>query len=297
MAIKSRILCALAVIISLSTSFVTGLTSISVGAASTIVVAVEAFTVGGGFITYPTEVVINTGDTGASVIERVLGGDKINKGNGINGGEITSIAMEDTDFCMVESDIAMYLEDREIEISDEVETEGWIANNDFVQGSSWTFLLNNRKASTPLSNYAPQNGDVVRISFSLYEGGADLGIDSTIFSSTNRDTLYKHFAQLDEASYSLLEDVAIDLTMSQNDINEAVESAREVTGTVSAPTTLAPAPSAPSGAITTRPPVRVPEDRVVIDKVGTAPTGINHAVTITIVLVSAVALTLSLKRK
>ncbi|MDR1754444.1 MAG: hypothetical protein LBR74_06000 [Eubacterium sp.] len=260
---------------------------------SSVIVAVEAFTVAGGFILYPTEVQISLGDTGASIIEKALGANKINKGNGFDSPEISSVAFADTDYCSVESEIGFYLDDLNVEYNDAVTTAGWIANDDFTEGSAWTFVLNNKRSTTSLDNYVPQNGDVMRISFSIYNNGADLAIDSTIFSSTNRDSLYKYFAALDESDYNMLEDVAIDLTVSQTDINDAIAALEEELDGESI-VTAAPIVGEREPSLTTRAQVNSPQRPPGAEP---APTGVSFALPAFVLLASGAVMLLSIRKK
>lgn len=194
------------------------------------VIAVEAFTVDYGFVASPVEVSFTTGQTAAELIDSVLGAANINDGSG-TGSSVKSVKM-DTDFVYINSEIDWAMYEKEIEYSDEISTDGWLAEGDLYTESGWLFILNNSLSTQDLSTYQPSDGDVIRISFSVYGKGADLAVQpaswstaSAVFEAVNRDALYKGIAEYYTGSDfdmdGYVEYAAIDLNSTQLDLDDA----------------------------------------------------------------------------
>ena len=85
-------------------------------------------------------------------------------------------------------------------------TEGVLSSFDYTAESGFIFFLNNRSSDTAIDSYAPSDGDVIRIQYSIYGYGSDIGIDnsswggaSSVIPETNRDALTALIAEaLDE---------------------------------------------------------------------------------------------------
>lgn len=144
-----------------------------------ITVSVEKFTLGQGYIIEPIKVPFNEGDNGAKLVTDLLteylGEDSYeNTGSVESEFYLTKVRDEDTGYV----NIPQYILD---EIgSDPVRRydEGWLGASDYTSMSGWMSTVNNRFADVGPSDYFPEDGDVMRVQFSVYGYGADLGVQS-----------------------------------------------------------------------------------------------------------------------
>ncbi len=166
-------------------------------------VAVEKFTIGQGYVFAPEKVPLQEGDTGLDVLKRAVGEDNI-----IGSGEQWGYYIEgfkDVDAgdvtlakCISAVVDKSALTDRN--------TEGVLSSFDYTAESGFIFFLNNRSSDTAIDSYAPSDGDVIRIQYSIYGYGSDIGIDNSswggtasVIPETNRDALTALIAEaLDE---------------------------------------------------------------------------------------------------
>lgn len=153
---------------------------------NTVVVSIEAFSVGCGYVLEPTLISINDGDTAATAVQKALEENNINYDASFEYGfYINGISFEHT------ADIPDYITNavvahdddynEDILFGDYIEedaTPNDIASNDYVYGlSGWMYTINQPTAeslSKGMSQAYVKNGDVIRVQFSL-DCGADIG--------------------------------------------------------------------------------------------------------------------------
>ncbi|MBQ9947970.1 MAG: DUF4430 domain-containing protein [Oscillospiraceae bacterium] len=56
---------------------------------------------------------------------------------------------------------------------------GYLSNYDFTPEAGWSFFINDEYAQVGITDYSPEDGDVVWFRFTVYGYGCDLGIDNT----------------------------------------------------------------------------------------------------------------------
>lgn len=145
----------------------------------TAVVSVEKFTLGQGYVIEPAQVVFEKGDTAAEVVTGFLednGYDYTYTGKIEDGFYLASIKNADTGVVNVPEAI------RQMDGFD----EKWEANGKnydapdlgefaYTNQSGWIYHVNGTAADVGMSQYQLKDGDVVRLQFTLYGLGADLG--------------------------------------------------------------------------------------------------------------------------
>ena len=152
----------------------------------TVVVSIEAFSVGCGYVLEPTLISISDGDTAATAVKKALEENNISYDASFEYGfYLKGISFEHT------ADIPEYITnavvahddeyDEDILFGDYIEedaTPNDLASNDYVYGlSGWMYTINQPTAeslSKGMSQAYVKNGDVIRVQFSL-DCGADIG--------------------------------------------------------------------------------------------------------------------------
>lgn len=198
-----------------------------------VTVTAEKFTIGQGYISAPKKVPFYEGETGLDIIKKAVGEDKVivtesSYGDYISGfydDDSGSVVLAD---CIAEKVTADSLTGRA--------SEGALSEFDYSPTSGFMFILNNESAPVGISSYEPTDGDVVRIQFSIYGYGSDIGTDNSswggepsLIPETDRDELTKLIAEALEADIDCEAEVAVisDLDSTQSDLDEAVKSLSE----------------------------------------------------------------------
>ncbi len=140
-------------------------------------VAVEAFTIGGGYIIEPVKVDILEGKNTAQLLEGLLNekGYSYDKtGTVTNGFYLAGIAGSSLSALPTDgSRIPSVLLDH-IGTVDTRSNPNWLGEFDFTNGSGWMYCVNNIYPNVGFSDYYLSDGDVMRIQFTLALG-ADIG--------------------------------------------------------------------------------------------------------------------------
>lgn len=136
-----------------------------------IVVAVEAFSIGNGYAVTPQSVTFKDGENGAQILDRVL------RENGLAhnyGGSLTdqyylqSIGFENTNKipqCVLDQ-IGDYIDEG---------SGSTLGEQDYAALAGWLFTVNGAPLQVSLNDYYPQQGDILRVQYSLWYG-AEIGL-------------------------------------------------------------------------------------------------------------------------
>lgn len=201
-------------VILLLMSLLAGSVSVNASAKKYATITVEKITIGQGFVVEPTKVEIEDGDTIRTIFERVskekgieytadmtygfyLTGIK----NADNGSvdipsEISKLPSYDTGYGLVYS-----------APSNELNTGNVDANldaYDYNDMSGWLIMCNNQGIAVSADDAYVNDNDVIRVRFSLYGWGADIGIGSPEYTNipnitqANKDALIKMVAEAKE---------------------------------------------------------------------------------------------------
>lgn len=162
-----------------------------------VIISVEKFTLGQGYYIEPIKVPFSQGEKVGQVVARVLGSGNYN--NGVDEENIVYLSnIKDNDTSPVQ--IPQYILD-EIGTVSQKQQAGWLGEFDYSFMSGWMYLVNNEMAPVGMSEYVVSDGDVIRLQFTLYGYGADLGfgypgfIDSLI-EVANKDALTAKVAEI-----------------------------------------------------------------------------------------------------
>ncbi|MEK4344347.1 S-layer homology domain-containing protein [Paenibacillus sp. FSL P4-0184] len=162
-----------------------------------VTVSVEKFTLGQGYIKEPIKVPFYEGDNGASLITRALG-----EGNYRNFGSIASsfYLSEVKDSGRSEVNIPQYILDMISADGNTVGTKAdqeWLSQFDYTHMSGWMYAVNNEFPPYGMSDYQPQDGDIIRTQFTTYGYSSDLGgWGEPPFPFANKDALTAEIAEI-----------------------------------------------------------------------------------------------------
>ena len=205
---------------------------------ATITVSIEAFSVGLGYLVEPVNFVLDSQTLAemasyysfssvaefkekismAFILDYVLyingytmtyQGSLESTWNGFYMNSISGI--EDTSNIVVPEELYQKLEENGYSVEEYVYTDGELCEFDVTWGAGWMYIVNNSFPNVPFCDYVPQDGDVMRVQFTLAYG-ADIGdwgmMGEPFFDVVDRDQLTKAIATA----------LALDI-----DVSEAVE--------------------------------------------------------------------------
>lgn len=181
----------------------------------TVTVTVEKFTIGQGYIVQPTKITIRQGDTAATVFETVmkLNAYTYNGGIGEYGFYVDSINNADSLKVDIPKEISSMPATKFGSAPSNQKNDGnKLADKALGTGSycgmaGWLFTVNNQFLSVAADQVKLKNGDLVRWQFSLYGYGADLGQDTSSYTSipkvtlANKDALIRELAAVNSKYY------------------------------------------------------------------------------------------------
>ena len=174
----------------------------------TVTISVEKFTVGQGYIKEPAQMPFYEGDTVGMVLARLLGSGNYNGGtDSENITWLSSIKDENAG----EINIPQYIQDAAGTITPNADE--WLGEKDFTAMSGWMYIVNNALAPDGMGSHACVDGDVVRVQFSVYGFGADIGYgwDGSLIEAVDKDALTKKVAEINSRpdKASLLSDEGV----------------------------------------------------------------------------------------
>ena len=225
-------------------------------APTTITVAMEGFTVGLDYIVAPYKLILDEDTltdmaglygyadaaemkenlTAALALDYTLQLHGLTMGyqGGLESGSgfyMSSVSGLDTSNAVVPDALLAKLEENGYYPDSAPYTEGTLEEFDFTFGSGWMYFVNNVAPNVGFCDYVPQDGDVMRIQFTLAYG-ADIGstmVGDLWFESVDRDELTQLIADAIEAGvdYSEALEVVSTVGVTQDDLDEASRKLRE----------------------------------------------------------------------
>ena len=225
---------------------------------TTITVSIEAFSVGLGYLVEPYKLVLDEatltdmadmyGYADAEEIKEKLSMahclDYALQTHGMsmlysgslestwNGFYMSSISGVDTSYIEVPAELQEALEMNGYSVDPCVYEEGTLAEFDVTWGAGWMYMVNNSFPNVPFCDYVPQDGDVMRVQFTLAYG-SDLGdwgiMGEPFFENVDRDELTELIADAAAAGvdYSEAFTVVSSFGISQDELDEASRKLRE----------------------------------------------------------------------
>ncbi|MCD7973858.1 MAG: T9SS type A sorting domain-containing protein [Candidatus Azobacteroides sp.] len=203
-----------------------------------VVFAIEKFTLGQGYFVEPILVPFYEGESCAHILLNVVGEENCDYSPFPN---FYLSAIKDADSGVL--NIPQYIYDQcgfdDDYLDSDINDDEWLGEFDYTFMSGWMYFVNNVAAPVGMGAYNPQDGDVIRVQFTLQGYGMDLGSDfmgsGGVAVVANKDELTRMVATINSAENKteLLADAAIktayenayaileDMTSSQALTNEA----------------------------------------------------------------------------
>ena len=169
-----------------------------------VIISVERFTIGQGFIHEPVKVPFEKGDNAATLLKKVIGAENF------VGEDSYLRAIEGADLGVDKVVVPDYI----AEISNNQVTTETARNNgnggdnalgefDYSSMSGWMYHVNGESVNYSISSYKPVNGDVLRFQFTMYGYGTDLtgtswGNPNPVITISNKDNLVAKMADVNE---------------------------------------------------------------------------------------------------
>ena len=176
---------------------------------NTAYVTIEKLTLGQGFVLEPTKVTFNEGESIDDVVKKAA------KDQGIElvystseyGSFLTGIKKADNGKVNIPAEITAlgdfgtYPAPSNENIKKNDSADGTIETYTYTDMSGWMYFVNNESISEAASNIKAKNGDVIRLQFSIYGWGLDLGLPdfntgSKVIELANKDALIVTLADL-----------------------------------------------------------------------------------------------------
>ncbi len=206
-----------------------------------VTVSVEKFTIGQGYVFEPVTVELKEGDKGMDVLKRAVGEENIIVTSSEWGSYISGFKDVDTGVVRLPNFFYQILSTDDFTGRN---TEGVLSEFDYTTESGFMFFVNGVSAMEGIDSYVPQDGDVLSMCYTIYNYGADLGIDNSswggsasLIGDISRTELTKVIAQAKALGVDVTAeiDVISNLDSTQADIDEAVISANEKISALSQP--------------------------------------------------------------
>ncbi len=174
-----------------------------------VVISVERFTIGQGYIYEPVIVPFEEGDNAATLLKKVIGPENF------VGADTYLEAIVDGDLGSDKVVVPKYIED----LSDgaiTTESAKELGNDDSDLGefdysnfSGWMYHVNGEEVGYGISAYEPKDGDVLRFQFTMYGYGTDLtgyvyGNSDPVIEICNKDEITKLMAEVNQDREKLM---------------------------------------------------------------------------------------------
>ncbi|MFR4318178.1 MAG: hypothetical protein ACLT2Z_01105 [Eubacterium sp.] len=184
----------------------------------TVTVTIERFTIGQGYLLKPTSVEVDKNASVKDVLEKVAQENniKLNATTSSYGYYLDSISYADTGVVNIPESISSmpgidadyggdytvhYDAPTNTTVNSHFEDEQKLGGGSFTDLAGWMYALNNKESDNGMDAQPVADGDVVRVQFSVYAAGADIGFKSWyagIESAklADKDSLIKKVAEL-----------------------------------------------------------------------------------------------------
>ena len=136
-----------------------------------VVLAGEAFTLGQGYFYYPTKVDFYEGDTCADVILRAF--EEAGIEAEYSSGYLSALKGVDKGYVCLPKYLETYLEQSGVTLGKN--NDEWLGQFDYTSMSGWMYTVNGQMANVGMASYPVSQGDVIRLQFSTYGYGYDIG--------------------------------------------------------------------------------------------------------------------------
>lgn len=257
----------------------------------TVTVTIERFTIGQGYLLKPTSVEVDKDASVKDVLEKAAQENniKLNATTSSYGYYLDSISYADTGVVNIPESISSmpgidadygggytvhYDAPTNTTVNSRFEDEQKLGGGSFTDLAGWMYALNNKESDNGMDAQPVADGDVVRVQFSVYAAGADIGFKSWyagIESAklADKDSLIKKVAELsakENQDKDLTEAISVlekyDATQQEVDdalaklqaTDETTEQATDETTTPAVTTPAVTTPAVTTPAVTTQVP-------------------------------------------
>lgn len=241
----------------------------------TVTVTIERFTIGQGYLLKPTSVEVDKNASVKDVLEKVAQENniKLNATTSSYGYYLDSISYADTGVVNIPESISSmpgidadygggytvhYDAPTNTTVNSHFEDEQKLGGGSFTDLAGWMYALNNKESDNGMDAQPVADGDVVRVQFSVYAAGADIGFKSWyagIESAklADKDSLIKKVAELsakENQDKDLTEAISVleKYDATQQEVDDALaklqatdETTEQVTGETTTPAVTTPA--------------------------------------------------------
>lgn len=244
----------------------------------TVTVTIERFTIGQGYLLKPTSVEVDKDASVKDVLEKAAQENniKLNATTSSYGYYLESISYADTGVVNIPESISSmpgidadygggytvhYDAPTNTTVNSRFEDEQKLGGGSFTDLAGWMYALNNKESDNGMDAQPVADGDVVRVQFSVYAAGADIGFKSWyagIESAklADKDSLIKKVAELsakENQDKDLTEAISVleKYDATQKEVDDALAKL-QVTDETTTPAVTTPAVTTP--AVTTQVP-------------------------------------------
>ena len=226
--VTKKLMAVLLAVVMVFSVTVTNPTTAATTTEGTVTFTVEKFTIGQGYLVEPIQVPVKDGDTAASVFETVMKSKGITypSTEGAYGFYLSAIDNADTGVINIPNEISSmpsvtstwdgsitYAPTNEKNDGNSLPNKGLGAGS-YNSMSGWMFMVNNNDPGEGADSVKVKNGDVIRLQFSVYGYGADIGFDTESYTGivspklANKDALTAEVAAVN-ASAKMLNDANV----------------------------------------------------------------------------------------
>lgn len=140
-----------------------------------VILSGETFTLGQGYFYEPTLVDLYEGDTCATVLVRAFeeAGLEIKYTGNMSSFYLSQIKGADKGWTCLPGYMKEYLDSNKVTLKEN--KDEWLGEFDYTQMSGWMYTVNGVMANVGMGQYTPESGDVIRLQFTTYGYGWDLG--------------------------------------------------------------------------------------------------------------------------
>ena len=179
-----------------------------------VVISVERFTIGQGYIYEPVFVPFEKGDNAATLLKKVIGSENfVGKDEyleAIVGGDLGTDKVVVPEYIEKLSNGQVTTETaREWGNEDNGDGGDALGEFDYSNYSGWMYHVNGEAVGYGISAYEPKDGDVLRFQFTMYGYGTDLtgyeyGNPNPVIDICNKDEITKLMAEVNEDRENLM---------------------------------------------------------------------------------------------
>lgn len=140
-----------------------------------VILSGETFTLGQGYFYEPTLVDLYEGDTCATVLVRAFeeAGLEIKYTGNMSSFYLSRIKGVDKGWTCLPQYLQEYLDSNKVTLKEN--KDEWLGESDYTNMSGWMYTVNGTMANVGMGQYKPNSGDVIRLQFTTYGCGWDLG--------------------------------------------------------------------------------------------------------------------------